>query len=92
MVTSSDSENIGILLVGHGSSLSSGNEVVYRLWEQYKEESDYPVEVGFMNIEKPTIPTAINTLAKEGVSRIIAVPVFLAHGLHTKKIFPTCWV
>jgi sirohydrochlorin ferrochelatase len=88
MVTSSDSENIGILLVGHGSSLSSGNEVVYRLWEQYKEESDYPVEVGFMNIEKPTIPTAINTLAKEGVSRIIAVPVFLAHGLHTKEDIP----
>lgn len=81
-------ESIGILLIGHGSSLPEGNSVIYELTEMYKKMSDYPVEVGFMNIKKPTIPTALNTLAKKGVTKIIAVPVFLAHGLHTKQDIP----
>ena len=81
-------ESIGILLIGHGSSLARGNTVVYELADMYKKMSDYPVEVGFMNIEKPTIPTAINILAKKGVTKIIAVPLFLAHGLHTKQDIP----
>ena len=78
-------ESTGILLIGHGSSLPFGSKVMYELLEAYRKRSDLPVEVGFMNIEKPTIRTSINTLAKKGVKRIIAVPVFLAHGVHTKQ-------
>ncbi len=78
-------ESIGILLIGHGSSLPYGSKVIYELSKMYKENSDFPVEVGFMNIEDPTIRAAINTLTKKGVSKIIAVPLFLAHGVHTKQ-------
>jgi sirohydrochlorin ferrochelatase len=78
-------ESTGILLIGHGSSLPYGRKVIYELARKYKERSDFPVEVGFMNIEEPTIRAAINTLAKKGVGKIIAVPVFLAHGVHTKQ-------
>jgi sirohydrochlorin cobaltochelatase len=81
-------EIIGILLIGHGSSIPKGNDVVFKLSEMYKEMSDYPVEVGFMNIVEPSIPKAVNMLAKIGVTKIIAMPVFLAHGLHTKKDIP----
>lgn len=91
MKTNKDSNrNIGILLIGHGSSLPYGSEVLYKLAEMYKKslDSDCPVEVGFMNIEKPTIPSALNTLAKKGTTKIIAVPVFLAHGIHTKQDIP----
>ena len=85
---STPKEGIGILLIGHGSSLPEGNSVIYQLTEMYKEISDYPVAVGFMNIEKPSIPRALNSLAKKGVRKIIAMPIFLAHGLHTKKDIP----
>ncbi len=81
-------EKIGILLIGHGSSLHEGNNVMYELTEKYEKISNYPVKVGFMNIETPTIPSAINSFAKNGVKKIIAMPVFLAHGLHTKKDIP----
>jgi sirohydrochlorin ferrochelatase len=81
-------ETIGILLIGHGSSLPYGSKVLCELAEKYKEKSDFPVEVGFMNMEKPTIPDAINMLAKKDVTKIIAVPVFLAHGVHTKQDIP----
>ncbi len=82
---STSEERIGILLIGHGSSLPYGRKVIYELADMYKKESDFPVEVGFMNIEDPTVRTAINTLAKKGVNKIIAVPVFIAHGVHTKQ-------
>ncbi len=89
METNTESkEKIGILLIGHGSSLAEGNSVTYELSEMYTKMSEYPVQVGFMNVEKPTIPTALNTLARKGVEKIIAVPVFLAHGLHTKEDIP----
>lgn len=81
-------ESIGILLIGHGSSLPEGNSVVYKLFEMYKRMSDHPVEVGFMNIEKPTIRTSINKLGKKGVKKIIAVPIFIAHGIHTQQDIP----
>ncbi len=90
MDTNSDSKTakIGILLVGHGSRLPYGKDVVSQLAEMYKENSDYLVEVGFMNISKPSIPSAINKLAKGGVEKIIVTPVFLAHGVHTKQDIP----
>ena len=90
MDTNSDSKTakVGILLVGHGSRLPYGKDVVSQLAEMYKENSNYIVEVGFMNISKPSIPAALNKLAKEGVEKIIVTPVFLAHGVHTKQDIP----
>lgn len=81
---SKDNE-IGILLVGHGSSLPYGQEVLYKLAEGYRKDSDYPVEVGFMNIAEPSIATAVDTLKKRQIKKIIIVPAFIAHGIHTKQ-------
>lgn len=90
MDTNSDSKTakIGVLLVGHGSRLPYGKDVVNKLGEMYKENCDYLVEVGFMNMSKPSIPAAINMLAKQGARKIIVTPVFLAHGVHTKQDIP----
>ncbi len=90
MDTNSNSKTakIGILLVGHGSRLPYGKDVVSKLGEMYKQNSDYLVEVGFMNMSKPSIPAAINMLAKQGARKIIVTPVFLAHGVHTKQDIP----
>lgn len=84
MDTKVDSSEIGILLVGHGSSLSYGEEVLYKLADGYRKNSDYPVEVGFMNISEPSIAVAVDALKKKHVRKIIVVPAFIAHGIHTK--------
>lgn len=39
-------------------------------------------------MSQPSIPAAINQLAEVGVEKIIAIPVFLAHGVHTKQDIP----
>lgn len=91
MDTNSNSENkTGILLIGHGSRLPYNKEVVSEIAEKYaKTQPDYTVEVGFMELAQPDIPTAFNKLKETGVNRIIVTPIFLAHGMHTKRDIPT---
>lgn len=79
---------IGVLLVGHGSRLPYGKDVISKLGKMYNENSDFIVEVGFMNMSQPSIPAAINKLSRHGVHKIIVTPVFLAHGVHTKQDIP----
>mgnify|MGYP002734803274 CR=1 FL=1 len=80
----------GILLLSHGSRLDDGEEVIKAYKEMYAEEfPDMPVEYGFMEIRKPGIPETIKKLSTENdLDKIIVVPVFVAHGLHTKRDIP----
>ena len=80
----------GILLLSHGSRLDDGEYVIKAYKEMYLEEfPDAIVEYGFMEIRKPGIPETIKKLTSENdLERIIVVPVFVAHGLHTKRDIP----
>ena len=84
------SDKTGILLLSHGSRLDDGEEVIKAYKEMYNEEfPDMPVEYGFMEIRKPGIPETIKKLTEENdLEKIIVVPVFVAHGLHTKRDIP----
>jgi sirohydrochlorin ferrochelatase len=89
MVTNSNlNSKIGVLLVGHGSRLPYGKDVVSQLADIYREQSEYPVEIGFMNMSQPSIPSSINKLAQMGVEKIVVTPVFLAPGVHTTQDIP----
>ena len=80
----------GVLLLSHGSRLDEGEEVIKAYKEMYEKEFPHmPVEYGFMEIRKPGIPETINKLTSENdLDKIIVVPVFVAHGLHTKRDIP----
>ena len=80
----------GILLLSHGSRLADGEEVIKAYKEMYKEEfPEAIVDYGFMEIRKPGIPEAIKSLTEQAdLEKIIVVPVFVAHGLHTKRDIP----
>ena len=83
-------KDTGILLVGHGSRIPYNKKVVKEVAEKYaKTMPEYNVEIGFMELVEPNIPTAFNKLKKTGVKRIIVNPIFLAHGMHTKVDIPT---
>jgi len=85
---SSSKTKIGVLLVGHGSRLPYGKDVVSQIADMYREDEGRLVAVGFMNMSKPSIPEAINSLAQQGAETIIVTPVFLAHGVHTTEDIP----
>ena len=86
----SNTDKIGILIVGHGSKLAYNKEVVSTLAQKYaKIKEDYVVESGFMELSEPNIPQQFNKLKNKGVDKIIVSPAFLAHGMHTKVDIPT---
>ena len=90
MVDIMSDKKTGILLLSHGSRLDDGEEVIKAYKEMYAEEfPEMPVEYGFMEIREPGIPETIKKLTSENdLDKIIVVPVFVAHGLHTKRDIP----
>ena len=56
----------------------------------FREEfPDAIVDYAFMEIRQPDIPTVVEKLATENdLEKLIVVPVFIAHGLHTKRDIP----
>ncbi len=82
-------EKLGILALGHGSKLPYNKDVVTGVAELIgKLNSDVVVRTGFMNMNNPTMQEGLESFAGTGVSTIVAVPIFLAHGVHTTEDIP----
>lgn len=82
-------DNVGLILIGHGSKLPHNQENLEKLAEILRMRSAFKmVEIAFMIRNTPTIPEAIDALAKKGVTKIVLVPVFLAAGVHTTQEIP----
>ncbi|ACX72387.1 cobalamin (vitamin B12) biosynthesis CbiX protein [Methanocaldococcus vulcanius M7] len=78
-----------LVLVGHGSRLPYSKELLVNLAEKIKEKNLFPiVEIGMMEFNEPTIPEAVKKAIDQGAKKIIVVPVFLAHGIHTTRDIP----
>lgn len=82
-------EKIGILAIGHGSKLPFNKEVVTQIADYIAQKhSDVIVRAGFMENSKPTLEEAIEGFSGTGVTKVAAVPVFLASGVHITKDIP----
>ncbi len=78
-----------LVLVGHGSRLPYSKELLEKLAEKIKEKNVFEiVEIGLMEFNEPTIPQAVKKAIERGAKKIIVVPVFLAHGVHTLRDIP----
>jgi precorrin-8X/cobalt-precorrin-8 methylmutase len=82
-------ENVALILIGHGSKLPHNRENLEKIAEILRKQSQFKiVEIAFMIRDTPTIPEAIDLVAKKGVSKIVLVPAFLAPGVHTTQEIP----
>ncbi len=82
-------EKIGILALGHGSKLPYNKEVVTGVANIIAEKYENTVvRTGFMNMNGPTMDEGLKSFEGTGVSTIVAVPIFLAHGVHTTEDIP----
>ncbi|MCS3923055.1 sirohydrochlorin nickelochelatase [Methanosalsum natronophilum] len=82
-------EKIGILAIGHGSRLPYNKEVVTSIATLI--DNKYPeviVKAGFMEHCGPSVEEALESFKGTGVDKIVAVPVFLASGVHITKDIP----
>ena len=82
-------DKTGLIIIGHGSKLPHNRENLEKLAEILrKREAFKTVDIAFMMRNKPTIPEAIESLAKKGVLKIVLIPAFLAPGVHTTQEIP----
>ncbi|SNQ58876.1 sirohydrochlorin nickelochelatase [Candidatus Methanoperedens nitratireducens] len=82
-------EKIGILALGHGSKHPHNKDVVTGVAELISRKyKNIVVRTGFMNMNSPTMKEGLESFKGTGVSTIVAVPIFLAHGVHTMEDIP----
>ncbi len=83
------SDKIGILALGHGSKHPHNKEVVTGVANLIaRKYKNVVVRTGFMNMNTPTMKEGLDSFRGTGVSTIVAVPIFLAHGVHTMEDIP----
>ena len=84
------SKNYGIILISHGSSLPYGEVTFNEIKDKFINKTGLPTEVGYMKVSTPSIAGAVENLKDEveDLDKIIAVPVFLAPGIHTNIDIP----
>ncbi len=72
-----ENEKVGVLVVAHGSSDASWCDDIRDTVENVN--LPYPIEIGFLEmVSNETIPDAVDKLDAQGVTKIVALPMFVS--------------
>lgn len=79
----------GILLFGHGARNPEWAQP-FRLIRDaiLAREPEALVEPGYLELMRPSFDEGIDCLVRQGATRIVVVPIFMAAGSHVKKDLP----
>jgi sirohydrochlorin ferrochelatase len=78
-----------LLLLAHGSPNPAANAPIYTIAASIRQTGGYDqVEVAFMELNTPDIPSAIADLVAAGHTQIVALPFFLQLGGHVAEDLP----
>jgi len=80
-----------LVLAAHGSRLEASNEEVRRLARRLTEtaiDAFQRIEVGFLELTRPSIPEAVTSCVSAGSTTLIVVPCFLSAGRHVSEDIP----
>jgi sirohydrochlorin cobaltochelatase len=79
----------GIVLFGHGARDVRWREPFERLAVKLRGAPDSgPVELAFLELMEPDLPTAVGGLVAQGCEVVTVVPVFFGQGGHVRKDLP----
>jgi len=83
-------KDCGVLIIGHGTRYSAlSNLNVIKLNANRIRGMGYEhVDFAFNEFCEPTIKDALDRLEKQGVEKIVAVPLFIAMGVHLGEEIP----
>jgi len=81
-------EDVGLLVLGHGSTLPYNRDLVETLAQMIRKNHTGPVRTAYLNMNQPDIPEGLRSFEGTSVKKIIALPLFLAHGVHTREDIP----
>jgi sirohydrochlorin ferrochelatase len=88
---SDGNENVGIVIVDHGSRLAQSNEMLEQLAGLFAKRfaRKYSiVEPAHMELAEPSIATAFGKCVSRGAKRVVVCPFFLGPGKHWTQDIP----
>lgn len=81
-----------LLLVAHGSRMTSSNETVAALVEKLRPRlTQYGFDLishAFLELTEPSIPDGVAGLVDAGATQVVVLPYFLAPGTHVVDDVP----
>ncbi len=78
----------GIVVFGHGSSVTSANDAVRAVAADAARTGRWPLyETAFLECD-PKLEAAIENLVRAGASEILVLPYFLTLGIHLQRDLP----
>ncbi|NLL94536.1 MAG: hypothetical protein GX224_02095 [Thermoplasmatales archaeon] len=78
----------GILLIGHGSRYKYNEELLELQAQRLREKGYKNVYVAYNETSKPLIGEMMEKIAADGVKKLVALPFFIASGIHFEKDIP----
>lgn len=79
----------GIILFGHGSRSTEYIRPFERIRDaMIGQRPDVTVELGFLELTRPSLDESIECLVGRGVTSISVVPIFIGPGRHVLKDLP----
>ena len=79
----------GVVVLAHGSKVSSGNEGLFKIVEMLRAMRKWDiVEAGFLQLAKPGLAEAVEDIIGKGAKRVVVMPLLLFSGNHVLKDIP----
>lgn len=83
-------DQVGIIIVDHGSRRRESNEMLHTAAEAFTRQSQYGiVEPAHMELAEPTIAQAFQRCVERGAKQVIVFPYFLSPGRHWTEDIPS---
>jgi sirohydrochlorin cobaltochelatase len=78
-----------LLIVGHGTRAAEGAHEFHALADRVRALApELAVGAGFIELSRPPVSEAVNTLVAQGADDVVAVPLMLLAAGHTKNDIP----
>lgn len=78
-----------VILFGHGARNAEWAEPFHRIRDAMQQRAPaVKVELAFLELMRPTLDEAVDTLVAGGADHIDVVPIFMAAGSHVRKDLP----
>lgn len=83
-------EKIALVLIDHGSRLPESSEVLLQVVQRLRATNRFHFVAGaHMDIEQPSLKSAVETCFFQGADKIVVVPFFLSPGRHSTGDIPS---
>lgn len=79
----------GLLIIGHGSRLTYGKELIDQTAKMIAERTDeYDIITCAMEFNEPDVEAGLAQMREKDIDFLVAIPMFLAKGIHVLHDIP----